>query len=36
VAARIHLAKAARGFAHSHLNSGVVYKELIDFLDEQK
>ena len=36
VAARIHLAKAARGFAQSHLNSGVVYKELIDFLDEQK
>ena len=36
VAARIHLSEAARKFAQSHLNRKVVYKELIDFLDEHK
>jgi glycosyltransferase involved in cell wall biosynthesis len=36
VAARIHLSEAARNFARRHLNPEVVYKELIDFLDEHK
>ena len=36
VVARIHLSEAARNFARRHLNPEVVYKELIDFLDEHK
>ncbi len=36
VAARIHFSKAAIRFAQGHLNPKVVYKELIDFLDEHK